>query len=63
MELQELIDLKKAVLKGYEKQTQRYNRLHQTYAKRYESMCKLCNEMIRDIHNLEAKLQQQKTNP
>jgi uncharacterized membrane-anchored protein YhcB (DUF1043 family) len=52
----EYIQLKKELLIQYDKAAMRYNKLAKSYLEKYKHQSERCNELIRQINNLENKL-------
>jgi hypothetical protein len=59
MTTQEYIQLKKEILYAYNKQAVRYNKLASAYLEKYKNQRERCNNLIREIDNLENKLVQE----
>lgn len=57
----ELLQLKKDLLKDYDKQARKYNKLSKTYLEKYKHQAERCNRLIAEIDNLKNKIENTKT--
>lgn len=59
---QEYLEGKQHILRDYQKQARRYNKLSIAYLEKYKQMSDRCNRMMAEIENLKNKISQQTLN-